>query len=132
MLDTTVNDIRTMIERWAMSVQRCDLDGVLAHHGDDVVMFDVPPPEKGVRGLSEYTATWPAFFDWVRTGARFEIDELQVEVGGDVAFAWGLLRCGTDDELTRDPGRRLRLSLGLRKRSGSWEIVHEHHSFTQQ
>lgn len=125
-------DVRTIIERWVMSVAGCDLDEVLAHHDDEVVMFDVPPPETGVRGLEEYASTWPAFFDWMRSGARFEIDELQVEAGTDVAFAWALLRCGTDDDLRNEPDRRLRLSFGLRRRSGAWEILHEHHSFTQQ
>lgn len=127
-----VSEIRTVIDGWAMSVQSCDMEGVRAHHGDDVVMFDVPPPEKGVRGLDAYGATWSAFFDWVHSGARFEIDELHVDAGEAVAFAWALLRCGTENDLVSNPDRRLRLSFGLRRRAGSWEIVHEHHSFTHQ
>jgi ketosteroid isomerase-like protein len=125
-------DVRRIIERWALAVQGCDLDGVLAHHGNEVVMFDVPPPETGVRGLEEYASTWPVFFEWVRSGARFEIEELHIEAGAEVAFAWALLRCGTVNDLRSDPDRRLRLSFGLRRRLGSWEILHEHHSFTQQ
>ena len=125
-----VREVRAVVEQWAASVQRCDMDGVLARHGDDVVMFDVPPPEKGARGIAAYAATWPAFIRWVRSGARFELDELHVEAGADVAFAWALLRCGTDESLRSDPDRRLRLSFGLRRSTGSWEILHEHHSFS--
>jgi ketosteroid isomerase-like protein len=106
-----------------------DLDGVLADHATDIVMFDVPPPNDGVRGIDAYRATWPPFFDWQRQGAVFEIVDLDVTAGDDVAFAHALLRCGTSTELKQDPDNRLRLSIGLRKESGRWIVTHEHHSF---
>jgi ketosteroid isomerase-like protein len=106
-----------------------DLDGVPADHAEDIVMFDVPPPEDGVRGIDAYRETWPAFFDWQRRGAVFDIVSLQVTAGSDVAFAHALLRCGTEEELAQAPERRLRLTLGLRKRDGRWVVAHEHHSF---
>ena len=46
-----------------------------------------------------------------------------------VAFAYALLRCGTPDELQRNPELRLRLKVGLRKDGGSRVVTHEHHSF---
>ena len=106
-----------------------DLDGVIAQHGDDIVMFDVPPPENGVRGLDAYRETWPPFFEWQRSGATFEIVELDVTAGKGVAFAWALLRCGTEEELREDPEQRLRLTIGLRKDGDRWLVTHEHHSF---
>jgi hypothetical protein len=36
--------IRRLIEDWASAVRTRNIGGVLAHHTDDVVMFDVPPP----------------------------------------------------------------------------------------
>ena len=96
-------DIRTLIERWAKAVHAGDLDGVLADHAADIVMFDVPPPEDGVRGIEAYRATWPPFFQWQRQGASFEIVSLDVTAGDDVAFAHALLRCGTPEELKQDP-----------------------------
>ena len=121
--------IRDLVERWAEAVHRGDLDTVLADHADDIVMFDVPPPEQGVRGLDAYRATWPPFFEWQQSGASFEIETLDVTSGTDVAFAWALLRCGTPDELAKDPANRLRLTIGLRKQEGRWIVTHEHHSF---
>ena len=44
-----------LIERWAEAVHTGDMDGVLAGHADDIVMFDVPPPEDGVRGIQAYS-----------------------------------------------------------------------------
>ena len=118
-----------LIRRWADAVHTGDLHTVLADHGDDIVMFDVPPPHDGVRGLTAYEQTWPPFFAWQATGGSFEIVELDVTEGEDTAFAWALLECGTRDELATVPDRRLRLTLGLVKRDGRWVVAHEHHSF---
>ena len=123
------DQIRTLIERWADAVHAGDLDRVLEHHSQDIVMFDVPPPYEGVRGLDAYRETWPPFFEWQAKGASFEIVSLEVTAGEDVAYAYALLRCGTPQELAEQPSNRLRLTLGLRKQGGQWIVEHEHHSF---
>jgi uncharacterized protein (TIGR02246 family) len=127
---TPEQQIRELIERWAAAVHAGDLPAVLADHAPDIVMFDVPPPYEGVRGLDAYRASWPGFFDWQASGAVFEIESLEVTAGTDVAFAYALLRCGTPEEFQRDPQQRLRLTIGLRKTDGRWIVAHEHHSFT--
>lgn len=121
--------IRSLVERWAVAVHRGDMDGVLADHAEDILMFDVPPPYEGVRGIEAYRETWPGFFDWQARGASFELVSLEVNAGEDVAFAHGLLRCDTPDGLAEKPENRLRLTLGLRKEHGRWMVAHEHHSF---
>ena len=122
-------EIRTLIESWAEAVHTGDLDTVLANHAEDIVMFDVPPPHDGVRGIADYRDTWPGFFEWQATGALFEIVELDVTAGTDVAFAWALLRCSTPEHLRQHPEQRLRLTIGLRREAGRWLVSHEHHSF---
>lgn len=121
--------IRALIERWAEAVHAGDLEGVLADHSDDVVMFDVPPPYEGVRGIDAYRATWPPFFEWQARGAAFEIESLDVTAGDEVAYAYALLVCGMPQELADQPELRLRLTLGLRKQGGRWVVAHEHHSY---
>jgi ketosteroid isomerase-like protein len=103
-------EIRELIEKWAKAVHAGDMDGALANDADDIVMFDVPPPEGGVQGIDASRETWPAFFKWQKQGAVFEIVSLEVTAGDDVAFAHGLLRCGTPEELKKDPDNRLRLT----------------------
>jgi uncharacterized protein (TIGR02246 family) len=124
-----VRQIRTLIETWATAVHRGDLDTVLADHADDIVMYDVPPPYEGVRGVDAYRETWPPFFEWQANGAVFDIVSLDVTAGTDVAYAHALLRCGTPQEFADNPANRLRLTLGLRKEAGRWVVAHEHHSF---
>jgi uncharacterized protein (TIGR02246 family) len=121
--------IKRLIERWAEAVHTGDMRGVLANHSDVIVMFDVPPPYEGVRGIDAYRDTWPPFFEWQAQGASFELTSLEVVAGEDVAFAYALLRCGTPQELERNPDNRLRLTVGLRKEGGRWIVTHEHHSF---
>jgi uncharacterized protein (TIGR02246 family) len=121
--------IRTLIENWAAAVHSGDLEVVLADHAGDIVMFDVPPPYEGVRGIDAYRETWPPFFVWQARGASFEIESLDVTAGEDVAYAHALLRCGTQAELAEQPDLRLRLTIGLRKEQGRWVVAHEHHSF---
>jgi uncharacterized protein (TIGR02246 family) len=121
--------IQTLIENWAEAVHAGDLDAVLADHASDIVMFDVPPPYDGVRGIDAYREVWPPFFEWQAKGASFEIVSLDVTAGDDVAYAHALLRCGMPQELAEKPENRLRLTLGLRKEQGRWVVAHEHHSF---
>lgn len=124
---TAETEIEALIQAWTDAVRRHDLPAILAHHADDIVMFDVPPPYDGVRGIDAYRAVWPDFFKWQAGGATFEVLSLDVIEGGQVAFAFALLRCA----MAGDAGpQRLRLTLGLRKENGRWTVLHEHHSFS--
>ncbi len=128
---TDEETIRKLVQGWATAVHKGDMDGVVADHADDIVMFDVPPPYEGVRGIEAYRDAWPEFFDYQAQGARFDLVELDVTAGTDVAYAYALLICGTPDEIAAQPAQRLRLTLGLRKSGDRWTVAHEHHSFSQ-
>ena len=121
--------IRTAIDRWATAVHEGDLATVTADRADDIVLFDVPPPHDGVRGLEAYRAVWPGFFSWQAAGGSFEVVETHVTAGAEVAFAWVLIRCDTPEGRAARPDKRLRVTLGLRKAAGGWIVHHEHHSF---
>ena len=97
--------IRALVYRWAEAVHDGDLAAVLAHHADDIVMFDVPPPHRGVRGLEEYRSTWPGFFEWQRSGALFEIVELESPPG--TTWRSRTHCCGATSRRMRTPSSRL-------------------------
>jgi uncharacterized protein (TIGR02246 family) len=123
------DEIRDLIIGWIAGVRDGDLNAVLAQHDPDIVMFDVQPPYRRVRGIDEYRESWGPFFEWLRQGAVFELVDLDVVVGADVAFAYALLRCGTPADFDANPDNRLRVTIGLRKRDDRWVVTHEHHSF---
>jgi ketosteroid isomerase-like protein len=94
--------IRTLIEAWARAAHEGDMDAVLADHAPDIVMLDVPLPQRGVRGLDAYRESWPGFFRWQASGAVFEIEELDITAGADVAFAYAC--CAAARRPPRDAG----------------------------
>ena len=99
------------------------MDGVLAHHTDDVVLFDVPPPPKRA-GTAAYREAWDLFFTYSPGGeGSFDLLDLQIETGDTVAFGHSLVRILDN---------RVRLTLGLRKVGGEWLIAHEHHSYPSE
>jgi len=121
--------IRRLIEDWASAVRAQKVDKIVDRHANDIVMFDVPPPVE-VRGIAAYRETWPPFLEWLREGdGTFEIMKLEVAAGDRVAYATALLRCASKAALAKDNTPRLRLTVGLRKIDGAWNIAHEHHSF---
>jgi uncharacterized protein (TIGR02246 family) len=119
-------EVRSLIERWAKAVREEDLDGILASHSPDMLMFDIPAPTQS-KGIGAYKKTWDVFFPWFKGSGVFDLSELDVTAGDDVAFATGLIHCrgsekGKPEELS------VRLTVGLRKIDGRWTVMHEHHS----
>jgi ketosteroid isomerase-like protein len=102
--------IQALIERWANAVQHQDIETVLADHATDFLMFDVPPPNE-LRGIDAYRDSWAPFFEHFKDGGVFAIERLDITAGDRVAFATALLRCGTKEELDKDPTTRLRLTV---------------------
>jgi uncharacterized protein (TIGR02246 family) len=126
---TVEPEIKALIETWADAVRRHDLPAILAHHDEDIVMFDVPPPLQS-RGLAEYKKTWDLFFAYHQPGQAFDVEELQTRAGDTVAFAVAIMRCGsaTVSGPPAPAGLQFRLTIGLCKVDGAWRIQHEHHS----
>ena len=119
--------VRDLIEAWADSVRRKDYAGILRSHTADFVMFDVPPPFKSV-GLDAYRKTWDMFFSWSIGPVRFEIQELDITAGADVAFAVASMLCEGPGSDGKPEPLDFRLTMCLRRVDGQWMIAHEHHS----
>jgi ketosteroid isomerase-like protein len=127
--NTDKTRIKDLLEAWADAVRRHDLPAILAHHDPDMVMFDLPPPLQ-CKGIEAYKETWGLFFRYHKPGTAFDIQELAVTAGHDVAFAVAIMRCGpnaSSNPADKD-GFLFRLTVGLRKVEGHWRIAHEHHS----
>jgi ketosteroid isomerase-like protein len=43
-------EIRDLVESWARAVRTKNLDGIMANHSREILMFDVPPPAQS-KGL---------------------------------------------------------------------------------
>jgi len=120
---TNEAQVRELIESWARAVRARDIDGILKNHAPEMLLFDVPLPVQS-KGIEAYRQSWDVFFRWFSESGVFELSELTITAGDDVAFAHGLIRCAGSDA----NALTVRLTIGCRKIDGEWTIVHEHHS----
>jgi uncharacterized protein (TIGR02246 family) len=124
--ETEETELRALIARWSKAIRDHDIAGIRADHGSDVLMFDVPPPFLS-RGLDAYMTTWETFFAWQATPVQFDLHDIAITAGNDVAFATALGRC-CDLSSGERVDLEFRLTMGFRKLDGQWRILHEHHS----
>jgi ketosteroid isomerase-like protein len=114
------DEIRAFVEAWAGAVRLKDIDGALANHADDIVMFDAPVPLQS-KGIEEYKETWERFFEHVPGGpGSFDVTELRIVSSESVAYCHAIVNIF---------GSKVRLTMGLRKERANWLITHEHHSY---
>jgi ketosteroid isomerase-like protein len=120
-------EIRDMIERWAKAVRSGKLEEIVANHSGDILMFDLPEPPQS-KGIDAYKKSWDQFFHWFKDSGVFDLSDLKVTAGDEVAFATSMIPCrGTEDDGS-DVELGVRLTVGLQKLNGRWIITHEHHS----
>jgi ketosteroid isomerase-like protein len=116
-------EIRSLVEDWARAVRERDMDGIVAFHTDDILMFDVPPQLQS-KGIEAYEECWARFFAYSPGGeGSFDLSELEITASDTVAFCHALVNVS---------GIQVRLTMGLRKMYGYWLIAHEHHSALEQ
>jgi len=118
--------IRQLVENWARAVRNNDIDTILAHHSDDIVMYDVPPPFQSI-GIDAYRRTWDLYYAYTKPGV-FDIQELQITAGEEVAFCFAKMKCENKSNSEDFVPLDFRLTIGLKKINDQWTITHEHHS----
>jgi len=119
--------IGDLIENWARAVRMKDLQGILAKHSSEILMFDVPPPIQS-KGIEAYKKTWDVFFSSFQDSGVFNIEEMTITAGDDVAFVTAIMRCAGTEANGEKVELQFRLTVGLCKVHGRWIVKHEHHS----
>jgi ketosteroid isomerase-like protein len=124
---TNEMQITAMMEQWAKAVRDKDLEGIMAWHDADMVMYDVPPPFQSV-GIAAYRRTWDLFYSCEQEKDSFTIVDLHVVAGEEVAFSYAAMKCIYFDKAGEKIDLDFRLTTGFKKIGGQWWFVHEHHS----
>jgi ketosteroid isomerase-like protein len=119
--------IRNLVENWASAVRDRDIGGILSNHAPEILMFDVPQPLQS-KDIDAYKETWDLFFSWARDPAVFEIKEMSITAGDEVAFVTAVMHCAGVEPVGGDTELDFRLTIGLQKVEDQWLITHEHHS----
>jgi ketosteroid isomerase-like protein len=120
-------EIRQLLGRWETAFERKDVDGVMSLYapGNALTAYDIVAPLQ-VNGTDAYRKGYAQFFAEFDGPIGVEHRDEHVEVGDNVAIAYGLehvtgtLKDGTSVD------RWTRYTEGFRRIGDRWYVVHEH------
>lgn len=81
------------MEDWVKAFRTKDIDGVMAIHAPEIVSFDLVPPLQYV-GVVKYREPWEQTFTSYEGLLAYEIYDLTITMGDDIAFSHSLNRMG--------------------------------------
>jgi uncharacterized protein (TIGR02246 family) len=117
--------IRAQIDVFANAFRAKDVDAIMSVFAPDVVSFDLVPP-LACMGAAAFRQHWEKTFARYAGPTAYEIHDLSVSIGDDVAFThslnWksGTLTTGEKTE------QWLRWTACFRKLGDTWLVAHEH------
>jgi uncharacterized protein (TIGR02246 family) len=117
--------IRAVIDAITKAVRTNDVETFLSHCAPDIVVFDLPAPLEQ-KGLEAIRRGWGIALGSFEGPIEYEVDHLDVQVSGDVAWSRSLAHFGGTSKEGKHFIHRLRSTLGFRKIGGRWKIVHQH------
>jgi uncharacterized protein (TIGR02246 family) len=117
--------IRSVIDDFARAVRERNVDAMLAHCADDVVVFDMLPPLKHA-GVQAVRRNWTSTLEAFRNHVDYEVSQLHIFARGDMALCHSLNYFGGARKTGQRSGTWLRQTLGLRRIDGHWKLAHQH------
>ncbi|MGE5334262.1 MAG: YybH family protein [Nitrososphaerota archaeon] len=116
-------EIKRVIEGGVEAIRAKDLDGVVAMYAPELVSFDIVPPLQYV-GADTYRKHWAEAFSSFPGPIDYEIADLSITVGDDVAFSHSFNRLSGTMTNGQKVGNWLRWTACFRKINGKWLIAH--------
>lgn len=124
-MTTADREVRAVLEEWAEATRLGRWDEILKHHSANLVIFDVLPPMK-YEGTESYRSSWEEWQPDTQGEAVFNLEDLTITAGNDVAFAHSFLRCGGTLPDGRTFQDLVRATFCLTRVDGSWVVQHQH------
>jgi ketosteroid isomerase-like protein len=116
--------IRLQVDKIVEGIRAKDLEGLRQLYATDVVSFDVEPPLQHV-GIAAKLKNWAKVFTFFQD-VNYEVRDLTVTVGDDVAFGHGFGRLsGTLKNGAATSGMWVRGTFCFQKLDGNWLIAHD-------
>ena len=122
--DRTTNEaaIRELIDGFVEAVRAKDINGVMSVYAPDLVAFDVVPPLQYV-GAEAFRKVWQEVFETFQGPIPYEVRDLSITTGDDVAFSHSLNRNSGTMKNGRKTDLWLRWTACYRKTNGKWRIA---------
>ena len=115
--------LRDLIDGFVKSIRDKDIDGVMSVYASDLVAFDIVPPLQ-YESAEAFRIVWQGIFELFEDAIQYEIRDLSITAGDDVAFSHsfnrlnGTMKNGIKSDLW------VRWSACFRKINGTWRIAH--------
>ncbi len=121
--------IRELMAAREVAMSARDAETLGAHYAPDVVAFTLAPPlvHRGAEVID--VAARKAWFETFEGPIEYEIRDLEITIGGDIAYSHALNRMSTRPKGT-PAGFELwfRSTVCFRREDGEWRISHVHDS----
>jgi uncharacterized protein (TIGR02246 family) len=119
--------IQGLIDDGIRSLHDKDIEGVMSIYAQEVVSFDIVPPLRYI-GADAFRKVWEEVFSVYQGPIDYEVHDLNITVGDDVAFTHSLNRISGTMNNGQKTHLWLRWTACFRKINGKWLIVHHQNS----
>jgi len=119
--------IQRLLDDGIRSIRDKNIAGVMSLYAQEVVSFDIVPPLRYV-GADAFRKVWEEVFSVYQGPIDYEVHDLNITVGDDVAFTHSLNRISGTMNNGQKTDLWLRWTACFRKINGKWLIVHHHNS----
>lgn len=119
--------IRQLIESWTMALRAKDIDALLSRYTPEILSYGLAPP-LAHRGLDVHRRSLEAWFPTFQGPIGYDVHDLSIAAGGDVAFSTSLNRLSGSRTNGEQTNVWVRSTVGYRKADAKWAIAHAHSS----
>jgi ketosteroid isomerase-like protein len=116
---------RGLLNNCIKAIHDKDIEGVMSIYAPNVVSFDIVPPLQYI-GADAFRKVWEEVFLVYQGPIVYEIHDLDITVGGDVAFTHSLNHISGTMTNGQKGDLWVRWTACFRKINGKWLIVHHH------
>lgn len=121
--------IRAIVAQQEVAMRDHDAELLVSRYASDVVVFDLAPPLRKAGAEVTDPTGLREWFSKYEGPVYYDVRDLEVTVGGDVAYCHSLNRMSDAPEGESGVFELwFRSTVCLRKIDGSWKITHEHES----
>ena len=115
--------IQGLLNDCIRSLHDRNIEGIMSIYAPELVAFDIVPPLRYV-GTDAYRKPWEEVFSSFQGPIGYEIADLSITVGDDIAFTHSLNRISGTMNTGHQTDLWVRCTACFRKINGKWLIVH--------
>ena len=115
--------IQGLLDDRIRSLHDKNIEGIMSLYAQEVVSFDIVPPLRYI-GADAFRKVWEEIFFIFQGPINYEIHDLSITVGDDVAFTHSLNRISGTMNNGQKTDLWLRWTACFRKINGKWLLVH--------